>query len=204
MKTIHFIIYFNLLALGSVAQISNGSFENWHIYSLGEQPDNWSTSDSIAAALGGGNNVFKGTDSYDGLYSMHLLTVLTQIGVKVPGIATNGLIGYVGSSAVFSGGMPYTNRPAILSGFYKYSPAYMPFTTSLIYTGNPDNPDTCLISIQSSRGIDDPDAGIGTELIIDSLFFSGTVGIEEKNEKFNSVNVFPSPAYNHITIQFTN
>jgi len=77
---------------------------------------------------------------------------------------------------------------------------YTPFTTALAYFDYVNNPDTCLIIIQSSRGINDANLGVGTELVIDSLNFSGTVGIEEANDVINSVNIFPSPAHNQLTV----
>ena len=106
----------------SAQNITNASFENWHPYSLGEYPDFWSTSDSIAVALFGGTSVYKGNDSYDGTASLHLKSVLTLIGnIKGPGVATNGNVAFAGTF-VFSGGTPDTSRSRFFTGWYKYLP----------------------------------------------------------------------------------
>ena len=61
-------------------------------------------------------------------------------------------------------------------------------------------PDTCLIILQSSRGLNDPTLGVGSEFIIDSVGFSGFVGLNELPNNINSVNIFPSPANKDLTI----
>ncbi len=225
-----------VVATGLKAQIPNASFESWYTYALGEYPTGWTTSDSVAAALGGGNNVFKGNDPSDGNLSMHLKSVNTTFGIKGPGMATNGLVEFSGGAFVFSGGSPDTVRSRFLNGVFKYNPTnpndegqisvtllrdsagvkdtiaygvttfngafttYTPFTTTLNYYDWTHNPDTCLIIIQSSRGINDVNLGVGTELVIDTLNFTGTVGIEEANDVINLVNIFPTPAHNQLTI----
>ena len=65
----------------SAQNIPNQSFETWHPYSLGEYPHLWSTSDSVAVALGGGTSVFKGTDPYEGALSLHMKSVTTNFGI---------------------------------------------------------------------------------------------------------------------------
>ena len=61
-------------------------------------------------------------------------------------------------------------------------------------------PDTCLIIFQSSRGLNDPNLGVGSEFIVDSLGFSGFVGVNELPNNINAVNIFPSPADKELTI----
>jgi hypothetical protein len=61
-------------------------------------------------------------------------------------------------------------------------------------------PDTCLIIVQSSLSINDPNLGVGTEFVIDSLNFSGYVGIEELKSAITKVNVYPSPANEQLNI----
>jgi len=63
-----------------------------------------------------------------------------------------------------------------------------------------NQPDTSLIIIQSSRGINDPTLGVGSELVIDSLGFSGFVGVDELKSAVSSVNIFPSPAKDYLNI----
>lgn len=235
MKTLLIVLFLLVISFASKAQIPNASFENWYTYSLGEYPTGWMTSDSVAVALGGTNNVYKGNDPYDGSFSMHLKSVSVGF-VNGPGVATNGMVKLVGASFVFTGGTADTTRARFLTGQFKYIPTnandqgqisvllsrdsagvkdtiaagvsyftgnvstYSPFNTTLVYQDYVNNPDTFLIIIQSSRAINDPNLGIGTELIIDSLSFTGTVGIEEADNVFNSVNIFPSPAHARLTI----
>ncbi len=66
-----------------------------------------------------------------------------------------------------------------------------------------NQPDTSLIIIQSSRGINDPTLGVGSELVIDSLGFSGFVGVDELKSAISAANVYPSPANDHLNIDVT-
>ena len=115
------LIFFGIFS-SSAQNLPNASFENWHPYSLGQYPDFWNTSDSIAVALLGGPSVYKGSDSYDGTSSLHLKSVLTLLGnIRGPGVATNGNVAFAGTF-VFSGGTPDTSRSRFFTGWYKYSP----------------------------------------------------------------------------------
>lgn len=71
---------------------------------------------------------------------------------------------------------------------------YTQFVTQLNYYDFVNQPDTCLIIIQSSKAINDPDLASGTELQIDSLNFGGFVGIDELKSAISSVSVYPTPA----------
>lgn len=235
MKSIRLLLILLIAAFSAQAQIPNASFESWYAYSLGEYPTGWMTSDSVAVALGGSNNAIKGSDPYEGSFSLHLISVQTAF-VKGPGVATNGKIVLDGATFKFSGGSPDTTRSRFLNGQYKYVPTnpndagmitilllhdsagvkdtvamgstmftgnvpnYTAFNCELTYNTFNHNPDTCLIIIQSSRGINDPNLGVGTELVIDSLGFFGTVGIDEANDVINSVIIFPSPAHNQLNV----
>lgn len=108
--------------------VPNGSFETWTPFAAsggtGEYPTGWVTTDSITKANGGVQSAWKGTDFFDGAFSLHLKTSqITYFGFQLrgPAIATNGLVQLVGSSFVFSGGSPEINRPRYYSGNYKYS-----------------------------------------------------------------------------------
>jgi hypothetical protein len=235
MKTLRILSLLTLIAFVSKAQIPNASFENWYSYSLGEYPNGWMTSDSVAKALGGQNNVYKGTDAADGQFSMHLKSVSVGF-TNGPGVATNGIVQLQGATFAFSGGSADNVRHRFLEGQFRYIPTnpndegritvlltrnpsgtrdtvamgiqnfsgttntYSPFLLTMVYDDYVNNPDTCLIIIQSSRGIADPNLGLGTELIVDTLMFSGTVGIEEASDIVKSVNVYPSPAQTKINI----
>jgi hypothetical protein len=164
--------------------------------------------------------------------------VQTGIGIKGPGLATNGIITFNQASFTFDfkGGSPDTVRSRWLMGYYKYNAAsandsgmitvilmgdtagtrdtiakgitkfggsvtaYAPFSTMIQYRNYTRNPDTCLIIIQSSMGINDPNLGVGSELVVDSISFAGTVGIEEADDVIKAVNIYPSPAQNQLNV----
>jgi hypothetical protein len=235
------LLLFTGIISASAQNIPNASFEGWHPYVLGEYPDFWTTSDSVAQANSSGTpSVFSGNDPYDGALSMHLKSVQISIfgfPVTGPGIATNGLVNLVGASFVFSGGSPDTARSRYFNGQYKYAPAnpadaaiikvylfrnitgtrdtiasgsleltgtvstYTTFAVEMHYHDPVNQPDSSLIIIQSSRAINDPNLGVGSELVVDSLGFSGWVGIDELKNAITSVNVFPTPADKEISIE---
>ena len=62
-------------------------------------------------------------------------------------------------------------------------------------------PDTFLIILQSSKGINDPNNGVGSEFVVDSLNFSGFVGVEDLKNSVSSVNVFPVPADKELNVE---
>jgi hypothetical protein len=78
--------------------------------------------------------------------------------------------------------------------------SYTKFFTQMVYRDFNVQPDTCLIIVQSSIGVNDPSIVVGTELIVDSLGFEGFVGINEISDLIKEVRVFPSPAAQEITI----
>ena len=78
--------------------------------------------------------------------------------------------------------------------------SFSPFFVEMIYQDYTRQPDTCLIIIQSSLGFNDPNLAIGTELIIDSINFTGFVGLNELASSITSVNIFPSPAQDYVYV----
>ncbi len=97
-----------------------------------------------------------------------------------------------------------TPRDTIAAGLWEHTGAvstYDQFVIPMIYRDFVTPPDTCLIILQSSRGISDPTLGIGSEFVVDSLGFSGFVGVNELKNAISSVNVFPTPAKNEINIE---
>lgn len=92
----------------------NGDFEAWTpIQSL--EPDGWNTINFIT--LNGTPSVTQSTDAIDGLYSARIETVVTPYGDTL-GFMSNGDI----TSNLLQGGMPVTQNPLMISGFYKYTP----------------------------------------------------------------------------------
>lgn len=94
-----------------------------------------------------------------------------------------------------------SSRDTIATGVHEITgdhTTYDQLILPLVYKDFIEQPDSCLITLQSSRNVND--AYEGTELIVDSLGFSGFVGIEELKKSIRSVNVFPVPADNELNI----
>ncbi len=96
-------------------------------------------------------------------------------------------------------------RDTIATGttfFTNNTSTYTQFITQMDYRDYINNPDTCLITILSSKAaLSDPTIVVGTELIIDSLNFSGTVGIDEISNLVSKANIYPSPADNELNLE---
>jgi hypothetical protein len=114
--------FFTLLFLLSVstlmrAQIPNGDMESWTTTGSYQEPTGWFTANSLTA--GNVITVFKdSTDPYEGNYSAYL-TSASFFGVGIPGIMLLGSINLL--TQAVSGGVPFTDRPASLQAYYKYS-----------------------------------------------------------------------------------
>ena len=78
---------------------------------------------------------------------------------------------------------------------------YEPLVVPLDYRDLVTQPDTFLIILQSSKGINDPNNGVGSEFVVDSLNFSGFVGVEDLKNSVSSVNVFPVPADKELNVE---
>ncbi len=99
-----------------------------------------------------------------------------------------------------------TPRDTIAAGIWEHTgtvSSYDQFVIPMVYRDFVTQPDTCLIILQSSRGLNDPNLGIGSEFVVDSLGFSGFVNVDELKNAISSVNIFPSPALNEINIEVT-
>jgi hypothetical protein len=110
----------------SIAQnIPNGGFENWGLRVLYEEPDFWTTGNMLSF-LFDETVALKTTDSYSGDYALRLETRITD--ETIPGYAfTNGQIteGNMNEGFQFTGGIPVSGAPAMLSGYFKYNIALM-------------------------------------------------------------------------------
>jgi hypothetical protein len=101
----------------SAQQVPNGSFENW----TNDSVNNWVTKFTVITPL---NFVNKSTNFQDGQSAMEIYSQ-NVFSNNIPGVATLGKISLnMGTtiSATFSGGIPYTDRPLRLKGWYQYSP----------------------------------------------------------------------------------
>jgi hypothetical protein len=84
--------------------------------------------------------------------------------------------------------------------FYDSVMTYTQFMLDIVYKDYINQPDSCLIIFQSSLAINSPDLAAGTKLLIDSLNFSGYIGVNDIENVFNSVNIYPVPASNELSI----
>jgi hypothetical protein len=113
-------LFYSLLLLGSgwaaMAQIPNPDFENWQTAPGYEYPTGWGT---VAQATNGiAVTCEKSTDKYSGNFAARLFT--RDLGIaRVPGLLFTGTLDLATSSV--KGGFPYTQRPARLNGYYKYT-----------------------------------------------------------------------------------
>lgn len=99
------------------AQIANAGFENWS--GDPEDPESWSTLNSVVSALPGlSANVTKTSDAHEGDYAVLMETlVLPPDNDAFPGLLTNGTIP-LEEDGDFTG-VPYTAQPTAFKVFYK-------------------------------------------------------------------------------------
>ncbi|HEV7230310.1 MAG TPA: T9SS type A sorting domain-containing protein [Bacteroidia bacterium] len=98
----------------------NSGFETWTSHTGYNTPDNWDNANATTAILGVYTCV-KATaaaDVHSGSAAIRLITQ-TYVGNKAPGIATTGTINT--STQTVGGGIPYTQRPDSITGWYKYT-----------------------------------------------------------------------------------
>ncbi len=120
--TFSIIVSTLLISLTAISQIPNHSFEDWTNNGNYSTPSNWDTPNDELSFM----NIFtvtESTDAYDGQKSMKMESG-NLFGIVIPGVATLGeiTINITTQEATVSGGIPYTERPARLKGFYKYAP----------------------------------------------------------------------------------
>lgn len=117
MKLILTLVFTIFTAPELAAQIPNTDFENWTASPGYESPNGWGTvanvTDGVAVTCE------KSTDAHSGSFSAKLFTA--DLGfLRAPGVVVTGVIDLFTNGAI--GGFPYSQRPAALTGFYKYSP----------------------------------------------------------------------------------
>ena len=125
------IIYiFILTAFASYGQqIPNADFENWDNAPLGteDKPTDWNTVNSSLGIFGGtiGQTCFQSTDANSGIYCINLKTIdpplIPSGNPDINGIASTGDVQTTSPYGV-TGGIPFTDSPDSLVGYYKYFP----------------------------------------------------------------------------------
>jgi len=109
-----------ILLLSTVAGFSqvipNSGFESWTSTTFFEEPEPYSTTNSLSYMIGDTTAVTKSTDSYAGTYSARLETMAFGADT-VTGLI---MVGELRGQNII-GGVPFTTRPTSLSGYVKYN-----------------------------------------------------------------------------------
>jgi len=193
-----FLSVFLISFIGRTQTIQNAGFENWSNQFLFEDPDGYSSSNTLSISALGEPNALKTTDSHSGNYAVSLETVPTSEN-PVKGAV---YIGQVGEEMIW-GGMPFAERADSVTGYVKFDvkpgdTAYVgvlfkklgqPLGVCLAtFIGAQDeyqyfsqpvqwfipivSPDTIAVAILSSALFGD--AIVGSKLTVDDLSFVGT------------------------------
>lgn len=137
-----FIFLFSYVTVTSQT-VPNGDFENWSISTSYEEPQGYTSFNSMMAILGNTAGVTKTTDSYSGTYAAKLTTTLVQ-GDTTAALLTTGTFDKIAQ------GIPYTSKPDTIRLHAKHSMA--PGDTAIahfIFTYN-----TNVIGVASIRFFD--------------------------------------------------
>jgi hypothetical protein len=121
------LMFSRVVTVNGQTPVPNGGFETWTSFGSYENPQFWDTpNQSIALALPFGTKVVtKSTDRNSGSFSARLESKqLSLPSVVVPGVVTLGTlnIDIFAQTYSISGGVPISDKPTHLKGFYKYSP----------------------------------------------------------------------------------
>ena len=122
-----FLFFLFILRSNGQTPVPNGGFETWTTSGGVENPQYWDTPNvAIEFALPFNTRVVtKSTDHNSGSFSARLESKqLTFPSVVVPGVVTLGTLTIDIMNQTFSlnGGLPISDKPTHLKGFYKYQP----------------------------------------------------------------------------------
>jgi hypothetical protein len=123
------LIFSFLSGIGVSGQtlVPNGGFETWINHGSYENPQYWDTpNQAISIALPFGTKVVtKSTDNNSGSFSARLESKqLTLPSIVIPGVVTLGTltIDIFTQTYGINGGVPISDKPTHLKGFFKYQP----------------------------------------------------------------------------------
>lgn len=104
--------------------LPNPGFENWTDGGSYDNPNNWSTLNSLTSIFQF-YTCTKSTDAHSGTNSVRLETKYSGPGLNtnINGIITTGEFQVSGTTGASIGGAPYTLRPDSIIGWYKYTPS---------------------------------------------------------------------------------
>ena len=121
----------------------NGGFESWHTGSSFECPDSWNTIDSVLLPYGSFTSVTKAlvANSHSGSFALKIETINAGILGTMSGLVTNcdniDLL-----SQTIGGGIPFTERPDSISGWYKSYPVNGDAGSVIVFLLSADETDT--------------------------------------------------------------
>jgi hypothetical protein len=196
--------------------IPNHDLENWYDVEYTD-PQSWHTLNSYFTAIGV-SSVVESDDVFEGGSAVELVTSLVMGEYIISGYLSLGEIFLDDDDPVR--GIPYTDKPIKLKGYYKYYPQetdvavvqvmfsddditigggnfafvaasdYTYFEVELNYEGDPDT----LTMVFSSGSIE------GSRLLIDNISFDFEVNVEDENT--NRFTVYPNPANEILFVNF--
>jgi len=104
-------------------EIPNSSFEVWENFVTYEDPESWTTPNEASSPVSIFTVTKESTDIYDGIFAARLESKFIVL-LNVPGMITLGdlTVDYVTQDFSITGGIPFTNRPSKLKGWFKYTP----------------------------------------------------------------------------------
>lgn len=123
-KLLLFLSILSFSAFSLMAQdIPNASFESWEDMGTYEEITDWTSPNAFSSLVGLYTVTKEATDVYDGTYAARLESLFVVV-MNVPGIITLGSIDVNIATQEYSiyGGIPFTNRPDKLKGWFKYTP----------------------------------------------------------------------------------
>ncbi len=216
-----FIDSVSFTGVTSQPDLMNGDFELWQSQTF-YAPDNWSIE-------GAGVNMT--ADVAAGDYAIELTTYLGENNGNPKARAGEISNGYWDNSCgCNNGGYPFSNQIDTLVFYYKYAPSgndsavinlnfknngsdiggrqkYLLASVDYQYTEFSfeigQAPDTVIVQISSSNGINDDVSFVGSDLIIDEIHFKSqplTTGIFNY-ENDNNISIFPNPSNGKFQIQ---
>jgi hypothetical protein len=128
MKKLHatFVLSLGLITAGSVFSqgpaIPNASFETWVNQGQYSDPENWKSINSETVSFVSTIPVTQTSDAHSGMSAARLETINALIATS-PGAMSLGRIVQTGiTDRDIRGGIPCTERPTSLEGYYKFSP----------------------------------------------------------------------------------
>jgi hypothetical protein len=110
------LILLSSFAFGYAQVIPNAGFETWSTVNFFEEPEPYSTTNSLSYMMGDTTAVTKSTDAYEGTYAARLETMAFGADT-VTGLM---MVGELRGQNII-GGVPFTARPTSLTGYVKYN-----------------------------------------------------------------------------------